>query len=338
VRRRKPSFRVGQSNAGQANSLPEEITVHHTLVAPRPACLAGAVSRLVLPLLVLSATACDSDPVQPELSRADAPAAFNTLSSYMGQILVTSATQSATQLFMVDPVTKTSVQLGSENYAYGNWSPDYTKIAFSKQFWDGLYIMNADGTDEKPLWSGWVDAVSFSPDGTQIAFIGKPGSGSYRQLRVVDLATQQAVVLTNVQKIGLRVSWSPDGTKILFYMDDGKGWNLFTIAPDGTGLRQLTRCKTVCKDGQYSPDGKQVAFIHGGQIAVATAMGTKMQLVTSAADPQPHWPSWSPDGTQLAYERAAGHQNNIWVLTLATGATDPLVTTRTDDVTPNWSR
>jgi Tol biopolymer transport system component len=57
------------------------------------------------------------------------------------------------------------------------------------------------------------------------------------------------------------------------------------------------------------------------------------------ADPQPHWPSWSPDGTQLAYERYAGTQHhNIWVVDLSSGATTPVVTSSVDDPTPSWSR
>jgi Tol biopolymer transport system component len=94
----------------------------------------------------------------------------------------------------------------------------------------------------------------------------------------------------------------------------------------------------VCWDGQYSPDGTQIAFIYGGQVATMTANGANIQTVTSAADPQPHWPSWSPKGDRLAYERYAVNQHDIWVVDLGSLATTPVVTSSVDDVTPSWSR
>src|SRR6185503_3155028 len=98
------------------------------------------------------------------------------------------------------------------------------------------------------------------------------------------------------------------------------------------------KCKVVCWDGQYSPDGTQIAFIYGGQVATMPANGGKIQTVTSAADPQPHYPSWSPKGEQLVYERQLGTQHDLWIVDLGSGATTPVVTSRVDDTTPSWSR
>lgn len=346
VRRRdemKPT-RPANADHGETHKN-KESTMQRTLVTPTLPGIARTILQLGLPTLVIAVTACDRDPIQPGPAQVTEHLAFAKGDSpYKGQVLVTSASATSAHILMVDPVTKNSVTVGTlpDDYFYGSWSPDYTRIAFGKNHWDGLHIMNADGSGETHVVLGiWVDAMAFSPDGDRIAYIGKePGNGGIRQLYIVDIASKQPTVLTNMNNIGLRVSWSPDGKKILFHQDNGSGWNLHTIAPDGTGLTQLTHCANVaCYDGQYSPDGKQIAFIHGGQIARMTAAGAKMQMLTSAGDPQPYWPSWSPDGKQMAYERAVGsHQRDIWVLTIANGNTAPLVTGRLDDVTPNWSR
>jgi TolB protein len=305
--------------------------MQHTLATPTLSRLAAAVRRLATPALVLAVVACDnpSEPAQIQEGPAFARAG---ISSYKGQILFTSGSP---EVFMVDPVTHNVVKVS--NGEDGAWSPDYSRISYSPGLLDGLYIMDADGNNAKQLASiPSVFGSVFSPDGQYIAFIANPGSGL--QVHKVELATGIVTQLTNLTGVGTRVSWSPDGTRILFDRGYSANPNLFTIAPDGTGLTQLTRCNVVCNDGHYSPDGKQITFIHKNQVAVMTSMGTKTKMLTGAADPQAHWPSWSPDGQKVAYERQLGNQHDIWVVTVSNGSTAPLVTNRLDDTTPNWSR
>jgi Tol biopolymer transport system component len=297
--------------------------------------LASAVRHL-LPALVLTSAACDN-PTEPIRSQPR-PSFALTAPLAKGQILFTSSfTQNG--LFVVDPVTTNVVQLssGPGEYEVGAWSADYTKITFSQGLWGGLWMMDADGTNEKQVLAmPLVRSSVFSPDGQYIAFIANVPDA---QVHTVEIATGQVKQLTNLKGVGLRISWSVDGKKLLFARQVGPAYNLFTIAPDGTGLKQLTKCiKVVCWDGQYSPDGTQIAFIYGGQVATMLANGANIQTVTSAADPQPHYPSWSPKGDQLAYERYAGTQHDIWVVDLVSGATTPVATSRVDDTTPSWSR
>jgi Tol biopolymer transport system component len=181
-----------------------------------------------------------------------------------------------------------------------------------------------------------VRSSVFSPDGKSIAFIANVPDA---QVHTVEIASGQVKQLTNLTGIGLRISWSADGKTLLFARQDGGMGNLFTIATDGTGMKQITRCtKVFCWDGQFSPDGTQIAFIYGGQVATMLSNGSKMKMVTSAADPQPHYPSWSPSSKQVAYERYATNQHDIWVVDLMNGTTKAVVTSRVDDTTPSWSR
>ena len=43
-------------------------------------------------------------------------------------------------------------------------------------------------------------------------------------------------------------AWSPDGQRLAFEMDEGSGWHLYTVRPDGTGLRWAL-------DSGYAPSG-----------------------------------------------------------------------------------
>jgi Tol biopolymer transport system component len=308
-----------------------------TLPTPIFSRVAIAVRQLLLPTLVLASAACDN-PTEPIRPQARPTFALTAPIDPKGQILFTSGSPE-NKLFLADPVTTNVVQLpsGLGDYSGGSWSADYTKIAFSKGLWGGLWMMDADGSNEtQVLAMPLVRGAVFSPDGQYIAFIANVPDA---QVHTVEIATGVVKQLTNLPGIGLRISWSVDGKKLLFAKQTGGVGNLFTIAPDGTGLKQLTRCvKVFCWDGQYSPDGTRIAFIYGGQVATMMANGSKIKTVTSAADPQPHWPSWSPGGDQLAYERQTGTQHDIWVVDLVNGATTPVVTSRLDDTTPSWSR
>jgi Tol biopolymer transport system component len=325
--------------AKRAHSLhikPEDITMLRTLPTPIFSRVAIAVRQLLFPAVVLTSAACDN-PTEPIRSHPRPNFAL-TAPVAKGQILFTSAS-TPVGLFVVDPGTTNVVQLsnGSGDYSGGAWSADYTKIVFEKGLWGGLWMMDADGTNEtQVLAMPEVRGAAFSPDGQYIAFIANVPDA---QVHTVEIATGQVKQLTNLTGIGLRISWSADGKRLLYSRQVGTSYNLFSIAPDGTGMKQLTKCvKVVCWDGQYSPDGTQIAFIYGGQVATMAANGGKITTVTSAADPQPHYPSWSPKGDQLAYERQLGPQHDIWVVDLVNGTTTPVVTNRVDDTTPSWSR
>jgi Tol biopolymer transport system component len=319
---------------------PEDTTMLRTFPTPIFSRLASGAGRLLLPALVLTSAACDNNPTEPIRSQAAQRASFAlTAPSGKGQILVTSSF-ATNQLFLADPITANVVQLssGPADYQTGGWSADFTKITFSRGLWGGLWMMNGDGTNEtQVLAMPLVRASVFSPDGKYIAFIANVPDA---QVHTVELSTGVVTQLTKLPGIGLRISWSVDGKKLLFTKEDAGIGNLFTIAPDGTGLKQITRCvKVYCNDGQFSPDGTQIAFVYGSRVATIAANGANMQMVTGPKDPQPHWPSWSPDATQLAYERYSGApHHDIWVVDLASLAIKPVVTSRVDDTTPSWSR
>jgi len=301
--------------------------------------VADAVRHLLLPALaVTAAAACDTPTATEPIRSQPRPSFTRTAPGAKGPILFTSSANES-KLYLVDPVTTNVTQLpsGPGDYATGSWSADFTRITFSKGLWGGLWIMDANGSNEtQVLAMPLVRSSVFSPDGQYIAFIANVPDA---QVHTVEIATGQVKQLTNLTGIGLRISWSADGKKLLFARQDGSYGNLFTILPDGTGLKQITRCtKAFCWDGQFSPDGTQIALIYGGQVATMAANGANLKTVTSAADPQPHYPSWSPNGKQLAYERYASLQHDIWVVDLGSGATTPVVTSRVDDTTPSWSR
>lgn len=73
--------------------------------------------------------------------------------------------------------------------------------------------------------------LSWSPDGTKIAFVGVGG------LSVINVDGSDLRSLTNNAS---HPKWSPDGTKIAFTSYRDGNWEIYVINPDGSGLRNLT--------------------------------------------------------------------------------------------------
>jgi Tol biopolymer transport system component len=55
-------------------------------------------------------------------------------------------------------------------------------------------------------------------------------------------------------------SWSPNGDRIAFASDRSGDYEIYSIEPDGTDLRQLTHSPGNDAHNAWSPDGEWIAF------------------------------------------------------------------------------
>jgi Tol biopolymer transport system component len=152
-------------------------------------------------------------------------------------------------------------------------------------------IVNADGSGFHLITSGNSNNAfaSFAPDGRHIVYrtTGPDADG----LRIRNLDDRSITVLTN-EWDNFPV-WSPRGDLIAFIRRHGADFNVFTIHPDGSGLKQLTDAHGVNAHLAWSPDGERLLFC-------SSRMGFKDEVVLIGA-PQPYGEVFVMryDGTQV---------------------------------------
>ena len=212
----------------------------------------------------------------------------------------------------------------SPDYLHPAYSPDGGQIAYAKKdgSWYHIYRRPAAGGAEVPVTTGAAGPASglygdfypaWSRDGQWIAFgssRGDPQYGLY-DLWVVrpDGTGLKQVTAQGAPDTGWP-SWAPDGNTLVFSQND-QVWRV------SRGGGSSWAAPVWLWDGgshpSFAPDGRRVAYDHGGDILVRAYPGGAPVPVTSGPD-EDLGPSWSPDGKALAFSSNRGDgYRAIWV-------------------------
>jgi Tol biopolymer transport system component len=169
-----------------------------------------------------------------------------------------------------------------------NWSPDGTLIVFvSDRSGDpDLFVMNAvDGSDQHAVNTSAGTAEQwpcFNPqDANLVAFQSGPLAGGNTDIFVLDLTTSVVTPVTNSPFRDECPSWSPDGTRILFHSNRSGDFDIWSVAPDGTDLTQLTQ--DAHSDGYpvwRMGTGTRFVFTRDRQVWTALPDGTGLKQFT----------------------------------------------------------
>lgn len=208
------------------------------------------------------------------------------------------------------------------------WSPDGSTIAYvATVAFDGiargeLWLMDADGGNPRQLMTllsardQEVQSPAWSPDGTQVAFVGVPLGEGVPSIWVVDTDGEN---LRQVTAEGAAPDWSTDGRQIAFSVPPRVGaWGtVWVIDAAGTGRTQVP-CEAQ-GDPQWTPEGQIAVDCRDGMYLV-NPDGTDRQVLLGAGEGKPlaveSTRALSPDGTRVAYATGAGTRTDLVVHTI----------------------
>jgi Tol biopolymer transport system component len=189
----------------------------------------------------------------------------------------------------------------AQDEATGDREITFLRLANGEPGGEGIYIINADGTDERPLFlfedlglpydinNGGYRCPVWSPDGTQLAFNGAVTETDTNYIAVVDVESGDVELIYEVQHDDQTFhniyfpEWVPDTNEISFG---------FLEAERNTGLVLANGIRTVSLE-----DGDVVTI--RDDIAMSEE-DPEMYIGGPVPNYAPFAHSWSPDGSELA--------------------------------------
>jgi Tol biopolymer transport system component len=189
-----------------------------------------------------------------------------------------------------------------------SWSPDGRWVTYAfcceedRKGEDrvAIAVLPAEGGEPRTIAVGGV-SPRFSPDGVEVVYTTERAVRAAR----VDGTGSRLVLRASGRCCLLDPTFSPDGSRIAFggTPKGPKKAGIWTVGPDGAGLRRLTHQTLSFADSEpdYSPDGTTIVFQrrrHGHGIAVISSDGTGEQLLPNSL--LLFEPVFSPAGTEVA--------------------------------------
>ncbi len=204
---------------------------------------------------------------------------------------------------------------------YPTWSPNGRRIAYISQRarQPQIIVMRSDGTRKRSLGSfrAYIWHLAWSPDAPKIVFVRESiGEGYWatnddEDIHVVNVRTKRVKVLANEVAPEYDPVWSPDGRSIAYARDycprvlGCRNSEIFTMRPDGSKQRRITRTPHSEYDPAWSPDGTKIAYafyevgpfgyyVSDIDLFVMNADGTDQRPVLTKPDTLDYQVDWQP--------------------------------------------
>jgi dipeptidyl aminopeptidase/acylaminoacyl peptidase len=210
------------------------------------------------------------------------------------------------------------------------WSPDSTKLALLVSEPDPNDPEGVDEKDKKPK-PHVITRLQFMRDGEGYLTDIK------RHIHVFDIATRKDLQLTSDRYDDGAPAWAPDGSLIAFSAnrtdnpDANDNSDIYVIEPrEGAKPRALTTSPGSDGSPVFSPDGKSIAYLTGGDpkdiwyatnnVALVPVAGGAPKILTTALDRNVSRPQFAPDGSGVLFLLEDGGNMHLAKVPAAGGA------------------
>jgi Tol biopolymer transport system component len=177
--------------------------------------------------------------------------------------------------------------------------------------------MNLDGSDSKKILDLTKEKERYhyttnpwSPNGHRLAIQNFDTQNKIYQILITDLNGSSKNLTEGTSSILPR--WSPDGEKIVFLRLGKENYDLvLTNLEDATSTTIVAGVLYPKKHKRdllsylapsWSPDGKEIAYVNGQQIAVVNLETREIKDLTHGSGYK-IFPRWSPDGKWIAFNK-----------------------------------
>jgi len=154
---------------------------------------------------------------------------------------------------------------------------------------------------------------SFSPDGQWVVFesheLDVEGNGVIMKYKVD--GSEDYIALTSTADDCRQPNWSAHGDQIVCQRVENGQWDLWVMNADGSNLHQITTGTGDKTDASFSSDGEWIVYssdegeLEFANLFIIPVSGGASIRVTDYSG-YAGAPSWSPDGSQIAFEASPG--------------------------------
>jgi len=154
----------------------------------------------------------------------------------------------------------------------------------------------------------------FSPDGSRIVF--QSDRDGRLELWLMNQDGGEQTRLSSVGSSGHFSPWTRDGNSVLFRSGLGDAAKIFSIE---VASRELTRLPPISSGAHmsFSPDGRLILDVRGHKtlwVYDLDSGDSKPIFEFDSPSTRIDYPLWSPDGSEVVFDRAEPRGGDIWLL------------------------